>query len=207
MGVNILSSIRKGESEQLEFKTSFGKEAIETLSAFANTKGGAVFIGVGDEGKISGVQAGHESVQQWVNQIKNSTSPAIIPDVEIISHQGKTVVILSVVSYPIKPISVKGKYFKRVHNSNHLMDLSEIANEHLKTINLSWDFAPDAGHSIGDISLVKVNRFIEMCNQYRDYLIKDDPLTVLRKFELFREASITFGCFAFWQRTLNDNHD
>ena len=66
------------------------------------------------------------------------------------------------ISYPIKPISFKGKYYKRVHNANHLMDLNEIANEHLKTINLSWDFARDPSHDINDISLKKVNRFREI---------------------------------------------
>ncbi|HFA48598.1 MAG TPA: ATP-binding protein, partial [Bacteroidetes bacterium] len=38
--MDILSLIQNGESETLEFKTSFGKEVIITLSAFANTKGG-----------------------------------------------------------------------------------------------------------------------------------------------------------------------
>ncbi|MGB9498867.1 MAG: helix-turn-helix domain-containing protein [Dissulfuribacterales bacterium] len=69
----MLSLIKNGESDQFEFKASFGREVVETLSAFANTTGGTVLIGVGDEGKITGVQAGHESVQQWVNQTKNST--------------------------------------------------------------------------------------------------------------------------------------
>jgi ATP-dependent DNA helicase RecG len=54
-----------------------------------------------------------------------------------VTHEDKTVISLSVISYPIKPISFKGKYYKRVHNANHLMDLNEIANEHLRTINLS----------------------------------------------------------------------
>jgi len=51
-------------------------------------RGGQPFVG--EKGKITGVQAGQESLQQRVNQTKNSTSPAIIPDAEIISHQGKT---------------------------------------------------------------------------------------------------------------------
>jgi ATP-dependent DNA helicase RecG len=75
------------------------------------------------------------------------------------------------------------------------MDLNEIANEHLKTINLSWDFARDPSHDINDISLEKVNRFIENSNRFRDYPINDDPLTVLKKFELVRDNTISFGCF------------
>jgi len=38
--------IINGESETLEFKTSFDREAIETVSAFANTHGGTLLIGI-----------------------------------------------------------------------------------------------------------------------------------------------------------------
>ena len=51
--MDILSLIQNGESETLEFKTSFGKEVIITLSAFANTKGGKVLFGVGNDGKAT----------------------------------------------------------------------------------------------------------------------------------------------------------
>jgi ATP-dependent DNA helicase RecG len=48
MLTKIQDLIKKGESECLEFKTSFGKETMETLSAFANSKGGVVLIGLND---------------------------------------------------------------------------------------------------------------------------------------------------------------
>ena len=69
-----------GESETVEFKTSFGKEAIETLVAFANTKGGTILIGVNDKGEVAGGKIGQEIIQNWVNQIKQNSSPSIIPD-------------------------------------------------------------------------------------------------------------------------------
>ncbi|MBU1169562.1 MAG: putative DNA binding domain-containing protein [Proteobacteria bacterium] len=195
MEKRIKELIKKGESGVLEFKTAFGKETIETLCAFANSDGGIVFIGINDKGNAIGVDANKESTQKWINQIKSSTYPAVVPDVEILKIKDKQIISLSVTSYPVKPVSFKGKYYKRKHNSNHLMDLSEIANEHLKTVNLSWDFAKDPDHIIDDISLAKVNAFIGKTNSLRDNPINDDPLVVLRKFELFRENSITFGCF------------
>ena len=40
--------LKQKESQTLEFKTSFGREAIETLVAFANASGGELYIGISD---------------------------------------------------------------------------------------------------------------------------------------------------------------
>lgn len=129
--MDIRKLIQDGESETLEFKASFDRETIEALSAFANSNGGTVLVGVNDKGKITGVQISGESIQKWINQIKSSTSPSVIPDVEKIDHRDKTLVAMSVPSYPVKPISCKGKYYKRRHNANHLMDLNETESNFL----------------------------------------------------------------------------
>jgi len=81
MNKEILQHIAKGESEFLEFKTSFNKEVIETLVAYANAKGGDVIIGVSDTKKIIGVTVSEESIQNWINQMKQTTYPQLIPEV------------------------------------------------------------------------------------------------------------------------------
>ena len=187
--------VEKGESDTVEFKTSFDKEAIETLAAFANTKGGTIVIGVQNSGKLGGVQLGKETLQNWTNQIKLNTAPSIAPDVSVITVNNRTVVILKIIEYPVKPISYKGKYFKRIQNSNHQMSIHEISALHLKTHHSSWDHYYDTQHTLEDISLDKVNRFIELANKIRPYPIMDDPMTVLRKFELLQKEKITHGCY------------
>ncbi len=64
----------------------------------------------------------------------------------------------------------------------------------MQSYQTSWDFYPDTRHGLEDISLEKVNKFIEISNRIRLYPVLDDPLTVLKKFELLKEASITNGC-------------
>jgi len=51
----IQTLIRKGENETIEFKKSFNSEAIETLVAFANSQGGTVYLGISDNGGITGI--------------------------------------------------------------------------------------------------------------------------------------------------------
>jgi ATP-dependent DNA helicase RecG len=83
---NLHTILKNGENERVEFKTSFNGETIETLVAFANTKGGNVYLGITDNGRITGVVIGKETLAQWLNEIKTKTSPALYPDFEIINN-------------------------------------------------------------------------------------------------------------------------
>lgn len=58
----IASLIEEGEHQQLDFKfeVSDSRKIARTLSAFANTDGGRLLIGVKDNGRISGVQGEEE---------------------------------------------------------------------------------------------------------------------------------------------------
>ena len=132
--------IRLGESETVEFKSSFGNEAIETLVAFANSRGGSVIIGVNPLNEITDVMTSPETIQSWINEIKNKTAPQIIPDIEVLTIENKQIIILSIQEYPVKPVSTRGRYFKRVANSNHLLSITEVVNIHLQTFNTSWDY-------------------------------------------------------------------
>ena len=142
MNIELEKLIVSGESETVEFKTSFGHDCIQTLSAFANTSGGTVLIGISDAGDVVGVATNAETLQNWINTIKQSTSPSIIPDVRAVTLDDKTVVLLQVDEFPVKPVACRDRYFRRVANSNHRLSLTEIANLHLQSLQLSWDAYP-----------------------------------------------------------------
>ena len=130
------------EYQYTEFKTSFSDEVVVSLVAFANAKGGEVYVGVKDNTEVVGVEVGQETAK-WVNDVKQKTEPSIIPDVEMVEKDGKQVVVSSVQEYPVKPVAMKGRYYRRLQNSNHLLSLDEIANMHLQTRmegNIGWDY-------------------------------------------------------------------
>ena len=196
----ILHIIKQGESETIEFKTSFGKEVIESIVAFSNTKGGKVIVGINDNRIITGITVSDESIQNWLNQIKQNSNPQVIPDVQTLELNNRNIVVFDIMEYPIKPVAYRNKYFKRIANSNHLMSIEEITNEHLKTINSSWDFYPDPNHSIEDISLEKVNRFIGKIETRIENKIAHSPLEFLNKLEIIRNNQLTFGGYLLFAK-------
>src|SRR4030066_2129934 len=127
----ILDLIKKGETENTEFKEKFDKEAIETTGAFANTKGGIIFIGVTDKARVKGIQIGKETMNDWENQISQSTEPRIIPEIKQDQIKGTSVVIIRIKEFPIKPVSVRGRCFRLVGTSNRMMTHQEISEMHL----------------------------------------------------------------------------
>jgi ATP-dependent DNA helicase RecG len=193
-----MNSLPKTESLTVEFKTSFNEEVIETLVAFSNAKGGTVYVGISNNGELQGITVGKETIQNWINEIKNKTNPKIIPDAEVLVVDDKTIVSLFIIEYPVKPVSTRGKYFKRVSNSNHLLSIDEIANEHLKTINSSWDFYVDPHHSIDDISLDKVQKSMETLRS-NGTTINESTLSFLVKYDLLREERLTNAAYLMFK--------
>ena len=161
MKKDIKQIIAEGESQRTEFKSSFNVEAMESITAFANTEGGCVLVGVSNKGKIVGVDTNEESVQQWVNEIKSKTEPAILVDAERYEIEGKAAVMLSVPEYPVKPIALQGRFYKRIGNSNHLLSATEIANLSMLSLQVSWDSFPALGKALEDLDTESIDRFIE----------------------------------------------
>jgi ATP-dependent DNA helicase RecG len=188
------------ESQHIEFKSGFNEDVIETLVAFANTKGGKVLVGVNNDGEpVKNFTIGQESIQSWVNEIKTKTQPSIIPDAEVIGYKGGEIVEFAVQEFPIKPVSCRGKYFKRVKNSNHLLSASEVVNLHLQTINSSWDAYPDTIHTPDDISLEKIQASIETMKS-NGLTINETPISFLLKYDLLREGKLTNAAYLLFKK-------
>jgi len=134
------------ENQHIEFKSGFNDEVIETLSAFANTKGGKILIGVRNDGvPVKGFIVGEESIQQWLNEIKTKTQPVIIPSAEVVEFKEIGGGFMVTVSYSEQktntvPENVPEKRQNSIidlmkNNSEiSMLELSEILNVNHKTI-------------------------------------------------------------------------
>jgi ATP-dependent DNA helicase RecG len=194
--------IKCGESETVEFKASFDKEILETSAAFANTKGGVILIGISDRDEIKGIQIGKETLRDWANQISQSTEPRIIPEIEIGTIDGKNVVVIWIKEFPIKPVSVKGRCFRRVGNSNRVVQTHEIVEMHLQSTGMSWDRLPVTNALIDEIDLEKVKQYIESARDAGRRKISggEKPLQILEKLEVIKDGKVTWAAILLFYK-------
>ncbi|MDO8772577.1 MAG: putative DNA binding domain-containing protein [Burkholderiaceae bacterium] len=197
----LLERIAAGESQTLEFKTSFDKASIESLVAFANTQGGTVLVGVTDAARVQGVTVGKETLNEWLGQIKSATSPSLIPDLVAHPLNGKTVVSIQVAEFPVKPVSTRGRYYKRIASSNHALALNEIADLYLQSLQISWDAHPAPQASLADLSSAKIERFIQRVNDNGRFALEASaPLAALEKLNYLVKGQPTWAAMLLFAR-------
>ena len=122
--------VKKGESENIEFKESLGelRQIIETVVAFANKNGGKILVGVRDDGSIVGVKIGKGRLENLANNIVNSIEPPIYPSILTIDIDDKTIILIDVPSGTNKPYFYRGKAFIRIGKTNKTLSPSELKN-------------------------------------------------------------------------------
>jgi len=198
MNKALIKLIEAGESGTIEFKESFGKDAVEAIAAFANSEGGFLCIGIGNNGNITGVAASEEQIKDWLNQIKLSTDPALFPQYHVFDCEEQKVVLFTVQEYPVKPVSCRGRFLKRHGAANHLLTSDEIVEFKLQSMNTSFDsFNVDGGiDALDPTALDKFRQGIEQSGRYRSTgnIVQDmEKLGFLNDGRLTRAAELLFG--------------
>jgi len=119
------SLIAEGEHQELDFKFEINdaRKIARTLSAFSNTDGGRLLIGVKDNGRVSGVRSEEEFYM-----VESAASLYCKPEVRFESRnlilEGK-----SVLEIYIPPVEVKPVYAK--DEENRWMAYTRIADQNI----------------------------------------------------------------------------
>jgi predicted HTH transcriptional regulator len=100
--------LEEGEGFQLEFKrkVTSPERIARALIGFANTRGGTILFGVDDDKSVVGVESEKTEVEMIQTAGRNHCDPPIEPDIEIMSHRGKDIIIATVEESNQKPHSL-----------------------------------------------------------------------------------------------------
>lgn len=191
--------LRQGENQNVEFKSSLSlrNEIGETISAFANTSGGIVLIGVSNEGKVFCVDIGKKTVEDLANWVKENTDPKIYPDVKIHKVNGKNIIEVSIKENDEKPVFFKDRAFQRVGKTNQRISAQKIRNLAKQSKpQLHWDQQVCEGATLKDIDESRVKEFLKMAQTRRGLDINPEMSVkeALTKLKVIKNSQITNTC-------------
>lgn len=187
--------LKQGESLTVEFKESFQEEALLTIGAFANTQGGVLLIGVNDSGSPTGVTVGKSTLREITDRIAACTEPRVVPDIQVVTLRRRAIIVIQVPEYPIKPVAVRGRCYRRIGDSNRLLSPAAIAEMHMASTGTSWDARPLPDKTIKDIDVSRVRRYMTLATNIgrRNFAKGTKPGEVLEKLELLRDGQPTWA--------------
>jgi len=113
----IQNLIKEKESVELKSSLSLTNEIIETVSAFSNTMGGKIVIGIDDAGRIKGVEIGKGTIENLTNRVSQNTDPKIHPRISVKEVEGKKIIVIEVKESLDRLVLAFGRPFKRVGKS------------------------------------------------------------------------------------------
>ncbi len=190
-------SIKSVETQNVEFKPNWRDEYFKVISAFANTDGGKLMIGIDDKGKPIGLKNAKKLLEDVPNKIRDVLG--IIPRVFTENKRGKDILSIEVKpSYA--PISYHGNFFVRSGSTIQELKGKELTKYLIAKSDRDWDEYAEEKGSIDDIDIETVLRFKEIAIKRPPFVKEEkDNIKLLQKLNLVengklkRAAILLFG--------------
>ncbi len=179
-----------GETNTAEFKEIPNKAFYKTISAFANTKGGIILLGVDKNSNPAGIELSTRFLEDLTNRIVNKLS--LYPDIETIDIEGKRVITVRVVHSGYL-VSYEGRYYERIGNTTR-----EMNQQKLKVLLLKgkpWD-SITTDISLEEIDSDSVKNFIHLAvnnNRLTNVSLNEPQQIILEKLDLLVDGKLTNG--------------
>ena len=153
--------IHEPEGKTLEFKRDLStpKNFLKTLVAFANTAGGRLIFGVADASRqVIGVENPLDEEERLCNQIADAIAPRLVPNVELITVENKTLLIVEVYLSGTRPHWIKAEgpesgVYVRLGSSNRQADRELIAELRRGVEGVAFDEMPMPDLSVDDLDI------------------------------------------------------
>jgi ATP-dependent DNA helicase RecG len=152
--------LTRPEGKTLEFKRDLSspRPMLKTLVAFANTAGGRLVIGVDDDKQVVGVEDPLEEEERLCNLIADSIAPRLVPNIELITVEGKTLLIAEVFLSGSRPHFLRAEgpetgVYVRLGSTNRQADRELISELRRSVEGGSFDELPMPALSSDDLDL------------------------------------------------------
>lgn len=163
--MNLRELLTAPEGKTLEFKRDISSltPICKTLVAFANTAGGTLIIGIADDGATVGVSNPLREEERLANAIADSIRPAMTPEIDLVSHESKTLLLVRVPHWRgpfyIKAEGPQDGVYVRLGSTNRRAGPELLAELQRSLSGLSFDQMPCADLTADDLDPTRIERY------------------------------------------------
>lgn len=160
--------LRQPESKTLEFKRDLSSPTnlLKTLVAFANSAGGKLVVGVADDRQVLGGADPLADEERICNLIADSIAPRLLPNVELATVDGRTLLLVEVFpssSRPhyLKALGPEAGVFVRLGSTNRQVDAALLSDLRRSAEGIDFDELPMLGLTAKDLDLDGAARLLQ----------------------------------------------
>ena len=205
-----IEEIVRGESKSVEFKAKLPEDSakyVKTIIAFANTQGGCLVIGVDDvTRRVIGVDddSAFQIMDRIANVVADSCAPQIVPNIELQTIDGHTVVLVTVTPEPNRPYYLKAKgkelgTYIRLAGTSRPASPEKIKELEMEGAHISWDELTCIGYEVTDKEIKKLCGYYAISGKSGTSKTKCDKCAAyqLEAFEKCRNIISGIKCLCF----------
>ncbi len=186
----VREELLKGEDSTRQFKRQLDSQdhLAKEVVAFLNTRGGEIYVGVEDDGSVSGVAA--EALHNLPNLISNACSQCVNPPCSVLTFNVNTadgiVVVIEVPDGPDKPYQDREKQFwvKKGADKRRVTETSELRRLFSQGHIAYADASPVPGTSLADLDLTALGAFYE--ERFPNEGLAEEPEELTRQLQGIR---------------------
>lgn len=189
------------DTQRIEVKSSVGKDILPTLSAFSNSGGGILIIGLSErEGFTVAKGFDASAAQNALVSRCNQMTPRVHPEIRIEPFEGSSVIVASVpeISAHEKPcyVTERGRYggsFRRSGEGDQKLLQYEVDRLLEEQRPPRWDEDPVEEAELADLDSHVLNAFLESQRAIRPRTFADGQETALTRLKVLKDGKPTLA--------------
>lgn len=169
----------QAEGKTLEFKRDLSspKPLLKTLVAFANTAGGRLVVGVADDRQVLGVANVLDEEERLCSLIADAITPRLVPNVEMITIEDKTLLVVEVFPSGSRPHWLKAEgpehgVYVRLGSTSRQADAALIGELRRTAEGVAFDELPMPELSLDDLDLATAKKLFHGISPLDDQALR-----------------------------------
>ena len=176
------------ESQTVEYKQTWRNDCLKAVSAFANSDGGCLYIGLDDQGKPTSLKNEKKLLEDIPNTIRNKLG--IIPSIKPNKKNKKDTIKITVAPCSV-PISYNGKYYIRSGSTVQELQGKDLADFLMKKSGSTWDDIVEKRADFNEIDNHSIEKFKKYAADRIPSIVNEiDNTALLQKLNLIADKDL-----------------